>query len=136
MCPLDGECQTPAIVYQAHLHTGNRTECYTGSTEPPWKNRYTNHKASLAHISKKNDTGLSKRVWELRNDGAPEPTITWSIHSKSHPYRCGSRLCDLCLSEKLAILKAGNDESSVSLNLKSELLNKCRHNVKFKLKKV
>ena len=137
VCPLDGQCQTPAIVYQAQLRTEDRIEYYTGSTEPPWKLRYTNHKASLTHVGKRNETGLSKRVWELRGTpGAPEPTITWSIHSKSHPYRCGSRLCDLCLSEKLAILKAGNSEGSVSLNVKSELMSKCRHNAKFKLKKV
>ena len=113
VCPLDGECRTPAIVYQAHLQTEDRTECYTGSTEPPWKSRYANHKSSFTHFNKRNETGLSKRVWELRGAGAPEPNITWSIHSKSHSYRCGSRWCDLCLSEKLAILRSSHGEGSV-----------------------
>ena len=134
ICPLDGKCLTPAIVYQAHLTTEDRTEHYTGSTEPPWKERFSNHKSSFTHIHKRNDSGLSQRLWELREAGAPEPTITWSIHSKSYPYRCGSRVCDLCLLEKLAILKA--DPELVSLNVKSELMNKCRHSLKFKLKKV
>ena len=136
VCPLNGECKTPAIVYQANLQTEDRTECYIGLTEPQWKKRYANHKSSFTYSDKRNETGLSKRVWELRDAGAPEPNITWSILSKSHPYRCGSRLCDLCLSEKLAILKANHGEGLVSLNVKSELMNKCRHNAKFKLKKV
>ena len=136
ICPLDSSCQAPAIVYQAHLNTGERTECYTGSTEPPWKGRYANHKTSFTHSSKRNETGLSKRIWELRDAGEPEPTITWRIHTKSQPYRCGSRRCDLCLSEKLAILKADKNNEIISLNVKSELMNKCRHNSKFKLKKL
>ena len=132
-CPLDRQCLTPAIVYQAHLRTENQSERYIGSTEPRWKNRYANHKASFIHVDKKNATGLSKRFWELKETGAPDPTVTWTIHTKSHPYRCGSRLCDLCLSEKLAVLQADNDNGFVALNVKSELLSKCRHNAKFKL---
>ena len=80
------------------------------------------------------ETALSQRVWELREAGAPEPTITWSINSKSWPYRCGTRVCDLCLSEKLAILRVPEKfPEEVPLNKRSELMNKCRHSRKYKL---
>ena len=130
VCPLNGICLTPAIVYQGHIHTNNGEEHYTGLTEPPWKTRYHGHTSSFRHIDKRNETALSKRFWELR-DAGEEPTFTWSLLTKSHPYRCGSRVCDLCLTEKLAILKS--DKEQVHLNIRSELMNKCRHSRKFKL---
>ena len=70
-------------------------------------------------------------MWKLQEKGL-QPNIKWSIEAKSFPYRCGSRKCDLCLTEKLHILK--NDPKS-TLNSRSELVNKCRHALKFKLAK-
>ena len=131
-CPMNGACLTPAIVYNSHVETEDTTELYIGVTEPPWNQRYNNHKSNFTHVSERNTTTLSKRIWELRDSNAPEPTITWSIQHKSYPYRCGTRICDLCLSEKLAILKV-NTEEEVCLNSKSEIMNKCRHSLKYKL---
>ena len=45
----------------------------------------------------------------------------------------GSRSCNLCLTEKLAILLA---DKRAALNRRSELTGKCRHKNKFKLKNV
>ena len=39
-------------------------------------------------------------------------------------YVCGSRKCDLCLTEKLTILKA---DPVTLLNTPDELMSKCRH---------
>ena len=130
-CPLNGVCLTPAVVYNCHVETEENTERYIGSTEPPWKQRYGKHTSNFRHTSQRNATTLSKRIWELRDTGVPEPNITWSIQKQSYPYRCGTRVCDLCLSEKLAILKV--DPEEVCLNFKSEIMSKCRHNAKYKL---
>ena len=130
-CPLNGVCLTPAVVYNSHVETEGNTERYIGSTEPPWKQRFGKHTSDFRHSSQRNATTLSKRIWELRDTGAPEPNITWSIQKQSYPYRCGTRTCDLCLSEKLAILKV--DPEEVCLNFKSEIMSKCRHNAKYKL---
>ena len=134
-CPLNGECLTPAVVYKALVNNNDCLREYTGCTEPEFKTRWRNHKSSFKTEWKRTDSKLSVYVWELREKyGINDPNITWSIHQRRSPYRCGSRKCDLCLSEKLAILK--NDSGHPSLNKKSEIMDKCRHRSKFKLSAV
>ena len=53
----------------------------------------------------------------------------WEILKHCSPYRGGKRKCDLCLTEKLLILKNKDNP----LNRRSELMGKCRHLRKFKL---
>ena len=43
-------------------------------------------------------------------------------------YTAGGRSCDLCLEEKIFILKSNKDKT---LNKRSELFTKCRHRKKF-----
>ena len=130
-CPLNSESLTPAVVYKALVNNNGSLRDYTGCTEPEFKTRWRNHKSSFKIDSKRTDSKLSAYVLELREQhGINDPNITWSIHQRRSPYRCGSRICDLCLSEKLAILK--NDPGR-SLNKKSEIMDKCRHRLKFKL---
>ena len=50
-------------------------------------------------------TELSKYVWELEDKGE-DFTIKWSATGKNALYICGSKRCDLCLTEKLLIAKA------------------------------
>ena len=52
------------------------------------------------------------------------------IHTYIHIYiyKCGSRNCDLCLAEKVAIAHYKGDGL---LNKRTELLSKCRHRNKF-----
>ena len=45
----------------------------------------------------------------------------------------GARFCDVCLTEKTYIMLADKKES---LNVRSEILNKCRHMAKFTLEKI
>ena len=131
-CPLSGKCLEQAIIYKAIVNSNNEKKQYIGLTENTFKIRYGNHKSSLTHPAKKNATKLSQYFWELKEHGR-SPTmddISWSILQKSRPYVCGSRKCDLCLSEKLhIILNRSND----LLNKRTEIANKCRHNSKFKL---
>ena len=120
------------MVYNACVTTTTTSLNYNGSTELEFKKRWYNHKVSFNNIEKRSETKLSQYIWDLREeDSTVEPDIKWTIHKLCSPYRCGSRKCDLCLSEKLAILKS---DPRKTLNKKSEIMNKCRHNSKFKVK--
>ena len=54
--------------------------------------------------------------------------IKWSILKQAKPYASGTRVCKLCLAEKMAILNA---HKGTLLNKRSELVSKCRHENKF-----
>ena len=128
-CPLDGECTKGALVYHADVTARSVMKRYLGATEPMFKKRFANHKSSFANPVKKSETCLSKYIWKLKDRAVPYE-IKWSLHKQSFPYQCGTRKCDICLSEKLAILKG---DPQVLINKRSEIMNKCRHKLKYKL---
>ena len=105
---------------------------YHGLAGNTFKERHYGHTSDFRHESKRKATGLSKYIWELKDEGI-ESDIRWEIHKKTHPYRCGSLRCDLCLSEKLAMAKA---EPATSLNKRSELAKSCPHRYKWKYDQV
>ena len=82
----------------------DHTKLYIGLTEPPFKTRFNNHKTSFRNEKHQNSTELSKYVWKLKKNNKPF-NITWSIVSSARPYNNGTKKCDLCLTEKLTILK-------------------------------
>ena len=131
-CPLNGNCLVKCVVYKATVSTDQSTLDYIGSTETTFKERYRTHMSSfsLEHLS--SSTSLSKYISDL-NRREIAYSLNWEILKKPSPYRCGTRRCDLCLTEKLLILQAG--PTSV-LNKHSEIMQKCRHANKFKLVKV
>ena len=90
------------------------------------------HKEALERKNSKDATSLSKYVWSLRERGET-PTVRWEIIKKCSPYVCGSRKCDICLSEKALIL---DSDPSTCLNKNTELMQKCRHSNKHKLKAI
>ena len=131
-CPLGGECLASCIVYKATVSVptvpSEPTKIYYGLTEPDFKTRYYNHKTSFKHAHKRHATELSKYMWDLKDKGM-RGEIKWEIAKRSTPYKCGTRRCDLCLSEKLLIALA--DPSSL-LNKRSELTSSCRHYKKYR----
>ena len=128
-CPLNGKCLTSCIVYKAIITAPSEpTRQYFGSTEGPFKIRFNNHTHAFRNPTKKHATCLSTYIHDLQ-DKQIHPNLRWEIEKKCHPYKCGSRRCDLCLTEKLCLLKSKN-----TLNKRTELLSKCRHSTKFKLK--
>ena len=76
-------------------------------------------------------TKFSKYVWELK-DKVEYFNIKGSVATKVSPYICGSKRCDLCLTEKLLIAKA---DPRTLLNKRPEIVSKCRHRNKFTLKR-
>jgi len=130
-CPLNGECLTSEVVYQATVETddGEAPRTYIGASGTALKQRLANHQTSFKHETKENSTELSKHVWRLKRAGK-RYSIRWKVLKKARAYSNTSRRCNLCLTEKLAILEA---DRAQLLNKRSELVSKCRHENKFYL---
>ena len=126
-CPLDGKCLISCIVYKAEVTCVEGKRVYYGSCMGPFKERYRNHKKSFNNRTYSEETKLSKFVWELK-DKNEQYEIAWSVEKKCVPYRPSARKCDLCLSEKLCIIKGNPDRT---INKRSEIANKCRHSNKY-----
>ena len=131
-CPLAGNCLKQSVVYQATVETEDNSpdQTYVGLTENSFKTRFTNHKASFNHPSKKLNTELSKHIWPLK-DAKINFQITWKILKQAAPYNPASNRCNLCLYEKYFIICRPD---LASLNKRNELITSCRHANKFLLK--
>lgn len=128
-CPLNGECLTRAIVYQATCNNAENQK-YIGVSEPTFKGRYRDHVCSMNNKRYANKTELSKFYWEQKEDNGREVTFAFSILRRTIPYRAGAKYCNLCLWEKVLIMKGDNS----LLNERDEFINKCRHVNKFLMK--
>ena len=78
----------------------------------------------------RNGTELSKHIWHLKQNKT-DFTIKWSIIKKSISYTGGSKRCNLCLEEKLNILK---EKDNCLLNKRSEIISACQHKNRFQVK--
>ena len=130
-CPLDGKCLTKTIVCKAVASTITNSHTYYGSSED-FKFPYNNHTKSFRHQHCKNDTEPSKHIWDLKNEGI-RYNITWSIAAYASAYICGTRRCDLCITEKYII--ASSNQKNL-LNKRTEIILKYRYKNKFILKKI
>jgi hypothetical protein len=129
-CPLDGKCLTKSIVYEATVNHDTTEKVYYGLTEGDFKMRYNNHNKSFNNRKYQSETELSSYIWNLK-DKNTQFSIKWRTAATAQPYRCGSRRCDLCLTEKVIIVTSDPDKC---INKRDELVSKCRHQNKYKLK--
>ena len=108
-CPLEGNCLTPSVVYQATVtrQDNNKEETYVGLTENTFKTRYNGHISSFRNKKHRNATTLSQYIWEL-NDTAITYSIKWKIVARSKAYTPSSKKCNLCLTEKFFIIYRPN----------------------------
>ena len=125
-CPVPGECCRSTVVYRATVEHDNRKAEYVGSTEGPFKLRYNNHKKSFRHEAYQSETTLSKYIWA--NGLNPTPEIKWEFIRTCKPIMPGHRNCDLCLSEKMNILK--NLQNPRLINKRTDIGNRCPHRKK------
>ena len=96
-------------------------------TSTTFKERYSNHKKSFEDPRYAKSTELSKHIWNLKNMKRSY-NIKWTILKRSTSYRSVAKNCNLCLQEKLQILK--RDKNKL-LNKRCELFSKCRHRKRF-----
>ena len=66
-CPLDNQCVTKDIIYQATVTSSEGNEYYVGLTDTDFKARFANHKQFFKIVVHRNQTELSKYVWRLKN---------------------------------------------------------------------
>ena len=101
---------------------------YYGLTEGPFKTRFNGHTHSFCTESCRRETELSKYIWELKDNNQPYE-INWSIAQHAAAYKCGTRRCDICLTEKTVIAAA---DPASTLNKQAEIISTCRHRAKFR----
>ena len=129
-CPLENQCLTKGIVYQATVTTEQGSESYVGLTDTDFKSRFANHKQSFRNETYSNQTELSKHVWQLKN-AKVDYTITWKILDRAQSYSNATKRCKLCTLEKFYIICK---QKLATLNKRTELASTCRHANKFLLK--
>ena len=119
------------FVYKAAVsHTPSRIKKYHYGTWKIFKERYINHTAISKNKSKQKNMELSNNIWELKGNSI-QHQISWYIASRASPYNGCTRMCDLCLIEKLTIAKT---DHSFLLSTRDEFISKCRHINKFTFK--
>ena len=130
-CPLLGKCLTKAVVYKATVTAGDdEVRTYIGSTDRTFKERYYGHTSDMRNSEARKSTKLSGYVWDKKDEGIEIKSIKWEIIKQCHTYKAGADKCDVCLSEKLAIM---NNKERNSLNKRSELMSRCAHRWRYKL---
>ena len=77
---------------------------YVGLTGNTFKDRYNSHQYSFRHKSCRKSTELSKYIWDLKDKGI-NCEIQWEIMRQSNIKMRESGQCNLCLDEKIEILK-------------------------------
>ena len=92
--------------------------------------RITGHRQSFREEGRKNASTLSLYIWTKKlnkdNNGEfQEPKIKWSILKTCSVYTAGQKTCDLCLSEKMFLLKAVNNPKNI--NRRNDIANRCFH---------
>ena len=132
-CPLNGNCLQNEILYLGRITSdiiNYKPKEYKGICSTVFKERYRNHNKAFNNERYRTDTELSKEVWAVKNKNGT-PKISWSIFERFPPYNLELKRCYLCLNEKLeiAIHKEGN-----LLNRRCEVISKCRHQNKYKLR--
>ena len=133
-CPLEGKCLTSSLVYKATVKSVSGEMDYYGLTSNTFKERYNGHTTSFRNLRKPESeakkTTLTSYIQKLEQK-KEKYSIKWAIQKRAFSYKPGSSFCGLCLTEKTEILLA---DPKRTLNKRNELLEKCRHRAKFKLK--
>ena len=124
-CPLKGNCLSKAVVYRATVKSDINEKSYVGLTGNAFKDRYNNHQFTFRHKSCRKSTELSKYVWNLKDKGI-NYVIQWEIMKHSNTNMRESGQCNLCLDEKMEILKLKGS----AINKRSEIISTCRHRKK------
>ena len=121
-CPVKNKCLTESVIYKATVKQPTGGQCeYIGLTDNAFKTRYNLHNHTFRNESKKSATSLATYVW---NQGTNQsPSIEWQILKQCQRYAPGQKTCQLCLWEKVFIVK--NLNSPNSLNKRTDIGNKC-----------
>ena len=124
-----GQCCIKTVIYKAAINTDDSTKEYIGCTEGEFKTRYNGHTDSFRNIKKK--IVQHQPVWCGEKCLNPKTKIKWTILKKTDQYSPGNKRCELCLTEKLFIIKEINNNNNI--NKRNEATHLCVHRNKHKL---
>ena len=81
-----GNCLDKCVVYCKKVTLNNEDNGlnYIGITENTWKDRNYKHRNSYKDPNKKNDTGLSKYIWDLKQKGVKMEAINFELSVTDH----------------------------------------------------
>ena len=91
-CPINKNCKSKNVIYKAQVTSPDDgvTKEYIGMTATTFKERYANHKKSFKFHRYKNDTELSKYIWELKSNDMQR------LHPKMVNSEAGRRILIRC----------------------------------------
>ena len=128
-CPLNQNCLSTNLVYEATIKSSQPDKKYIGLCETTFKKRFNNHKLSFNNEKYKNSTTLSIEYWKLKENNK-NPTVQWRIVRQKKSYTPEMNYCPLCLQEKYEI---ATHNGRNLINKRTEIIAKCRHRRKFLL---
>ena len=97
----DGNCEIESVSYRANcISEDNGLMAYVGMTEGTFKDRVQSHYTSFNHRAYKNDTALSKHIWDLQ-DNNKTYQLYWEILEKVSKYHQSQQFCNVCITEKM-----------------------------------
>ena len=116
------------IVCKATIRTNstNDTKDYLGMTSRIFKKQIISIK-SFTSKKYSYETEHSKHIWHMEQNKT-DFAINWPILKNSISYTGGSKKCNLCLEEKISILK---EKSNCLRNKRSELVSACQYKKRF-----
>ena len=120
-CPMNGECLTRNVTYEAEVTTDSDTRIYVGCTKRPWKDRYAVHKTGFKHRSHAGGCELTKYIWTLKDAGR-QYSIKWRILEKVRGRLIGGE-CKLCIAEKMHIIF--HPQKDLLINSRTAIM--CKH---------
>ena len=121
-CPMDGaRCLDTNTIYNAEVEAdGKEKQTYIGLSKPEWKTRCGNHKTNFKHSAQRVKTTLAGYVWELKGQNV-DFNIKWTTMARARAFTPSSKMCRLCLMEKVKIMQTGS-----TLNKRTEFFSSCR----------
>ena len=129
-CPLNNQCLTKNIVYEAKIETEDTIKFYRGLCSTTFKERLAVHNQHINHWKHRNKCELAKYAWELKSQNK-DFNISWKILKKVQGRLVGGA-CRLCTTEKLSIIEHPDPNNL----LNSNCITKCRHGDKYTLSNV
>lgn len=100
---LSSYSKTINSIYQWKVTTNSNIYKYIESAWSQLTKRISNHYSTFRHANEGNKTGLSKRIWVLK-DHKKQFNLEWNILSFLSPYDKDPLPCSLCNTELFMIL--------------------------------
>ena len=122
-CPLQGNCLTDNLVYQAMVKCDDSEHTYVGLASTTFKLRLGNHKKSINHERYRKETSLSDFIWNLTKQGKTYD-LKWKQIGRAQPFSPISGECNLWTLEKFHLLFT---PELATINKKEEINNYCLH---------